>query len=202
MDRLNSLRFEVWFSTEDKCWIGRVEGPPIEGSSISGHGSSPNAALRECLVALDLALGPWADGLVCEACGTRLGQDPRRAMSAAMGRGTCVICGMDAFVLDASEFGGVRFLKEPSIIPGALASRFEERFAAMQTQESKAGVKALFKANPEELGRAAVLGVVTSSPSSEPVKQISEPVVGHPSTLEKHREGIRKHMRTKHARPK
>lgn len=75
-----------------------------------------------------------------------------------MGKGTCVICGAVTFVLDASEFGGVRVLKEPSIIPGATARRLEESFAAMQTQESKEGVKALFKATPEELGRSAVRG--------------------------------------------
>ena len=40
----------------------------------------------------------------------------------------------------------------------ALASRFEERFAAMQTPESKAAVRALFEATPEELGRSAVRG--------------------------------------------
>lgn len=38
----------------------------------------------------------------------------------------------------------------------ALRPRFEERFARMQTPEHRAAVDALFKATPEELGRAAV----------------------------------------------
>ena len=38
----------------------------------------------------------------------------------------------------------------------ALRPRFEERFARMQTPEHRAAVDALFRATPEELGRAAV----------------------------------------------
>lgn len=38
----------------------------------------------------------------------------------------------------------------------ALRPRWEERFARMQTPEHRAAVDALFKATPEELGRAAV----------------------------------------------
>jgi prevent-host-death family protein len=39
-----------------------------------------------------------------------------------------------------------------------LRDRFDQRFAAMQTPEAKAGVRALFNATPLELGRAAVNG--------------------------------------------
>lgn len=40
-----------------------------------------------------------------------------------------------------------------------LRERFDQRFAAQQTPEAKAGVRALFEATPRELGRAAVKGV-------------------------------------------
>jgi prevent-host-death family protein len=39
-----------------------------------------------------------------------------------------------------------------------LRDQFDRRFAAMQTAESQAGVRALFAATPQELGRAAVNG--------------------------------------------
>jgi prevent-host-death family protein len=39
-----------------------------------------------------------------------------------------------------------------------LRERFDLRFAAMQTSKSKAGALALFSANSEDLGRAAVKG--------------------------------------------
>lgn len=39
-----------------------------------------------------------------------------------------------------------------------LRDRFDLRFAAMQTPQSEAGVRALFDATPQELGRAAVNG--------------------------------------------
>lgn len=40
-----------------------------------------------------------------------------------------------------------------------LRDRFDQRFAAMQTPKAKAGVRALFEATPQELGRAAVAEV-------------------------------------------
>lgn len=38
----------------------------------------------------------------------------------------------------------------------SLGTRLDERFAKMQTKEAKAGIKALFSAGQEELGRAAM----------------------------------------------
>ena len=40
----------------------------------------------------------------------------------------------------------------------SLRARFDERFAQMQTPAAKAGVQALFKASPKQLGQVAVKG--------------------------------------------
>lgn len=117
MITMKNFRFDIWWSQEDDCWVTRVNGPSDEYALVSGHGSSPKSALHECLVALDSAIGPWVDGPVCESCGNRYGEDAMKARSAAMRQGTCLICGAEAFVLDAHEFGGVRHPKVPETKP-------------------------------------------------------------------------------------
>lgn len=48
------LEYDIWHSAEDDCWICVAGRLPFLGG-ISGHGPDPESALKECLIAIDLA---------------------------------------------------------------------------------------------------------------------------------------------------
>lgn len=58
-----------------------------------------------------------------------------------------------AVILSIEDFQALARDRSPDL--AELEGRFDELVAAMQTKESKAGVAALFRATPSELGRAA-----------------------------------------------
>ena len=60
-----------------------------------------------------------------------------------------------AVILSIEDFQALARDRSPDL--SALEGRFDELVATMQTKESKAGVAALFRATPSELGRAAVV---------------------------------------------
>jgi len=59
-----------------------------------------------------------------------------------------------AVILSIEDFQALARDRSPGL--GELEGRFDELVATMQTRESKAGVAALMRASPEDLGRAAV----------------------------------------------
>jgi len=59
-----------------------------------------------------------------------------------------------AVILSIEDFQALARDRSPGL--NELEGRFEELVASMQTKESKAGVAALFRATPNELGRTAV----------------------------------------------
>ncbi len=63
---------------------------------------------------------------------------------------------MSAVLLSAEAYEAL--LAQHSDPLEKLRDRFDRRFAAMQTPQAKSGVRALFEATPQELGRAAVKG--------------------------------------------
>jgi prevent-host-death family protein len=63
---------------------------------------------------------------------------------------------MSAVLLSAESYEAL--LAQRSDPLEKLRDRFDQRFAAMQSPQSKSGVRALFAATPQELGRAAVKG--------------------------------------------
>jgi len=60
----------------------------------------------------------------------------------------------DAVLISTNDY--VEFVRLKRERLDFLTRRYEEMVAAMQTPEAAAGVDALFKATPEDLGRAAV----------------------------------------------
>lgn len=59
-----------------------------------------------------------------------------------------------AVILSIEDFQALARDRSPGL--GELEGRFDNLVASMQTKQSKAGVAALFRAAPVELGRAAV----------------------------------------------
>jgi antitoxin Phd len=59
-----------------------------------------------------------------------------------------------AIILSIEDFKALARDRSPDL--GELEGRFEELVATMQTKDSRAGVAALFRATPRELGQAAV----------------------------------------------
>jgi hypothetical protein len=54
---MKDLKFKVWFSTEDECWIARAKGfPNAPKQRAHGHGSTPGIAVLECTIAANLML--------------------------------------------------------------------------------------------------------------------------------------------------
>lgn|SRR6476661_1199523 len=56
-DRARRYSYEIWWSNEDKIWIGRVEELP----GVKSHGDSPDAALAETTDAAALMLAAMRD---------------------------------------------------------------------------------------------------------------------------------------------
>jgi antitoxin Phd len=59
-----------------------------------------------------------------------------------------------AVILSIEDFQALARDRSPGL--GDLEGRFDQLVASMQTKESRAGVAALFRASPDDLGRAAV----------------------------------------------
>lgn len=59
-----------------------------------------------------------------------------------------------AVVISVDRYEALTRAREPSL--DALSAEFDELLARMQTDESRAGMRAAFAASPAELGRAAV----------------------------------------------
>jgi antitoxin Phd len=61
-----------------------------------------------------------------------------------------------AIVISMDEFDRMSHAAESAL--NTLGEEFDALFATMQTSKSRRGMKAVFAASPEELGKAAVLG--------------------------------------------
>ena len=58
---MKKLKFKVWYSEEDDCWISRARGfPGAPKQRAFGHGNTPGIAMLECTISAQILLDLFA----------------------------------------------------------------------------------------------------------------------------------------------